>query len=72
MGLPLAVAAARAGHTVVGIDADADRVTKVNRGLSHVEDVEDSAVAGLLGVGEGFIPALTTHGVEGKPVHLFR
>jgi UDP-N-acetyl-D-glucosamine dehydrogenase len=49
VGLPLAVAAARAGHTVVGIDADADRVTKVNRGLSHVEDVEDSAVAGLLG-----------------------
>jgi UDP-N-acetyl-D-glucosamine dehydrogenase len=47
VGLPLAVAAARAGHTVAGIDADPARVATVQQGRSHIEDVEDSAVAAL-------------------------
>ena len=59
VGLPLAVAAARAGHTVVGIDADPDRVATVNRGRSHVEDVKDTAVAGL--VGERRLSASTSY-----------
>jgi UDP-N-acetyl-D-glucosamine dehydrogenase len=59
VGLPLAVAAARAGHTVAGIDADPDRVATVNRGLSHIEDIEDSVVAGL--VGERRLSASTSY-----------
>jgi UDP-N-acetyl-D-glucosamine dehydrogenase len=59
VGLPLAAAAARAGHTVVGIDADPDRVATVNRGLSHIEDIEDSVVAGL--VGERRLSASTSY-----------
>jgi UDP-N-acetyl-D-glucosamine dehydrogenase len=59
VGLPLAVAAARAGHTVAGIDADPARVATVNRGRSHIEDIEDSAVAGL--VGERRLSASTSY-----------
>jgi len=36
VGLPLAVAAAEAGHTVVGIDTDAARVGLLNQSKSPV------------------------------------
>lgn len=39
VGLPLAVAFAREGFSVVGIDLDAQRVTRVNRGQSYIPDV---------------------------------
>ncbi|HEV8586563.1 MAG TPA: nucleotide sugar dehydrogenase [Methylomirabilota bacterium] len=39
VGLPLAVAFAESGATVIGVDADARRVAGVNAGASFIEDV---------------------------------
>ena len=44
VGLPLALAFARAGFRVTGIDVDADRVEQIGLGRSHVEDVPDEEV----------------------------
>ena len=51
VGLPLAVAIARAGHTVVGLDLDARRVEAVNSGRSYIEDVSDLSLADLIALG---------------------
>ncbi len=45
VGLPLAVEIANAGFEVIGIDVDKDKVDKVNRGRSYIEDVPHSALA---------------------------
>ncbi len=57
VGLPLAVAFAEAGRDVVCLDTDQALVAAINRGLSHVEDVADQTLAGL--VGEGRLRAST-------------
>jgi nucleotide sugar dehydrogenase len=44
-GLPLAVAAATAGHLVRGVDIDATRVKQINRGSSPVDTVTSTALA---------------------------
>ena len=41
VGLPLACAAAEAGHRVTGYDSDRARVDGLSQGRSPVEDVED-------------------------------
>jgi UDP-N-acetyl-D-glucosamine dehydrogenase len=51
VGLPLAVAIARAGHTVVGLDLDAGRVQAVNVGKSYIEDVSDQSLSDLIALG---------------------
>ena len=48
VGLPLAVAFAKAGHEVIGFDVDARKVEGLAQGKSHVEDVPDSTVEELL------------------------
>jgi len=48
VGLPLAVAFARSGATVLGIDVDGERVASIARGESFVEDVASTAVAELV------------------------
>src|SRR3954462_2676618 len=45
VGLPLALAFAREGSEVVGLDAESRRVEAINRGKSHVEDVPAAALA---------------------------
>ena len=50
VGLPLAVAFAEAGHEVLGIDADAEKVAALNVGRSYVEDVPDTTLAPLAGL----------------------
>ncbi len=45
VGLPLAVEIANAGFEVIGIDVDKDKVDKVNRGRSYIEDVPHNALA---------------------------
>lgn len=45
VGLPLAVEIANAGFEVIGIDVDKDKVDKVNRERSYIEDVPHSALA---------------------------
>ncbi|UCG25402.1 MAG: nucleotide sugar dehydrogenase, partial [Chloroflexota bacterium] len=51
VGLPLAVAFAEAGFSVIGIDVDADKVGALNRGRSYVEDVPDGQLAPLVASG---------------------
>ena len=44
VGLPVAVAAAEAGHRVVGVDLDPDKVSDLSAGRSPVRDVPDDAL----------------------------
>jgi len=48
VGLPTAVAAARAGWQVVGFDIDPERVNSLNSGASHVADVDSHTLAALV------------------------
>ena len=45
VGLPLAVAFAKSGFQIVGIDVDAHKVEAINRGESYVNDVPSSELA---------------------------
>jgi UDP-N-acetyl-D-glucosamine dehydrogenase len=58
VGLPLAVAFAEAGHEVIGVDVDQQRVAAVNQGSSHVEDVPSNRLRGV----EDRLVATTTYG----------
>jgi UDP-N-acetyl-D-glucosamine dehydrogenase len=57
VGLPLAVVFAEAGFHVVGVDPDQRKVTTINRGDSHIQDVPSEQVARL--VAEGKLQATT-------------
>jgi UDP-N-acetyl-D-glucosamine dehydrogenase len=57
VGLPLAVAFARAGYRVTGLDISPGTVAGINRGESHIGDVDATVLAAL--VGEGLISATT-------------
>lgn len=48
VGLPLAVAFAEDGFTVIGVDVDAAKVESLNRGSSYVEDVPDTVLQPLI------------------------
>jgi UDP-N-acetyl-D-glucosamine dehydrogenase len=51
VGLPLAVAFAESGATVLGVDADPRRVAGVNAGASFIEDVPTAALAAVVRAG---------------------
>jgi UDP-N-acetyl-D-glucosamine dehydrogenase len=51
VGLPLACAAAEAGHRVIGYDPDRHRVAGLRQGRSPVEDVEDRMLEKALASG---------------------
>ena len=51
VGLPLAVEFGQAGFRVFGIDIDADRVSRLLKGRSHVQDVAGSDVRALVASG---------------------
>lgn len=57
VGLPLAVVFAEAGFHVTGIDPDGRKVTTINRGESHIQDVPREQVARL--VADGRLQATT-------------
>lgn len=48
VGLPQAVALARAGFQVTGIDVDRDKVKKVNREFSYISDVKKEELQGVV------------------------
>ena len=48
VGVPLAQVFAEAGRRVVLVEVDADRVAKLGRGESYIEDVPSEALAGLV------------------------
>jgi UDP-N-acetyl-D-glucosamine dehydrogenase len=51
VGLTIAVDAATAGNTVVGFDVNNTLVAQLNKGVSHIEGISDSALAALVGSG---------------------
>jgi len=51
VGLPLAVAALRAGHSVIGLDNNEHRVSTLSQGISPVEDIADEDFSTYLGNG---------------------
>ena len=48
VGLPLAVAVAKSGFEVIGIDSDEKKVIDINNGQSSVEDIEDYELSDLV------------------------
>jgi UDP-N-acetyl-D-glucosamine dehydrogenase len=48
VGLPLAMEFAEAGMDVIGVDLDAGKVSGLNAGRSHIEDVSDERLQGVL------------------------
>lgn len=52
VGLPLAVACAEVGFTVIGVDNNAQRVKELNAGESHIEGISDSVLAAMLAEGK--------------------
>ena len=59
VGLPLAVEFAKAGFRVTGIDTDARKVERINRGVNYIQDV-DSAELKVL-VKRGLLSATTDY-----------
>lgn len=51
VGLPLAMAAVDAGWNVIGVDTFADKVERINNGLSPVEDISDAQLQDALKIG---------------------
>ena len=51
VGLPLAIAAARSGFRVTGLDTSEKTVAGLMAGRSHVDDVSDAEIAEMLGLG---------------------
>lgn len=51
VGLPLAVAFAEAGFSVIGVDVNGDKVQALNQGRSYVEDVPDEKLKPLVASG---------------------
>ena len=48
VGLPLAIAAADAGHEVLGIDLELSRVEKLRNGISPIGDLSDQQIADVI------------------------
>ena len=51
VGLPLAIAAAKSGFSVTGIDIDGARVSALNQRISPVGDIPDADIAGVIAAG---------------------
>lgn len=51
VGLPLAVVLAEAGHYVVGVDINSERVARLNAGESYIEDVPTARLQPLVAAG---------------------
>jgi UDP-N-acetyl-D-glucosamine dehydrogenase len=49
VGIPLALAAVKAGFTVVGFDIDAERVAKLNAGKSQIKHISDASIEAAVG-----------------------
>ncbi len=67
VGLPLAVAFAKAGYQVTGIDVDAEKVDAINRGESYVEDVPSAELLRYV-QGSGGAGAQGRRGAEAREI----
>ena len=61
VGLPLAVEFAQKGIHVIGVDKDAEKVSKLNRGENYILDVDDKKLSDL--VSRGLLSATTDYSV---------
>ena len=61
VGLPLAIEAAKSGLSVVGLDVSETRVTTLNEGSSHIEDVKDEVLREVIA---GASYRASTNGVD--------
>lgn len=52
VGLPLAIAAAKSGFKVTGIDLDEIKVREINSGKSHIEDIDNNELSELVEAGK--------------------
>ena len=48
VGLPLSLAAANAGHNIIGVDIDLDRIELLNSGISPIEDISSDQVLKMI------------------------
>lgn len=48
VGLPLSLAAANAGHNVIGVDIDLNRIELLNSGISPIEDISSDQVLKMI------------------------
>ncbi|GIF06624.1 nucleotide sugar dehydrogenase [Actinoplanes siamensis] len=67
VGLPLAVRAAEAGHTVVGFDVDEDRIKRLAAGESYVDDITSEQLQRVL-AGGNLIPSADPRACAGFDV----
>ncbi|MGW3659761.1 nucleotide sugar dehydrogenase [Streptomyces sp. NPDC005151] len=67
VGLPVAVRAAQAGHLVIGYDVDIERVRRLGKGESYVEDIPDMEIAALLQEGT-YLPTADPFDLDGFDV----
>jgi glutamate dehydrogenase/leucine dehydrogenase len=58
VGLPLLLAAARAGYRVIGVDADAAKIDAVGLSESYLSDVSDGDLGALSGATMSSDPAV--------------
>jgi nucleotide sugar dehydrogenase len=68
VGLPVIRACVNAGHTVIGVDIDEQKVSGLNVGKSHVDDVLDCEVADWLT--RGFTPTTNAGGLTDIDVYV--
>ena len=52
VGLPLAIAAAKSGYKVTGIDLDELKVSQINKGISQIEDIDNVELSDLVKTGK--------------------
>jgi len=64
VGLPLAVEFAQKGIRVIGVEKDAEKVSKLNRGENYILDVDDKVLSDL--VSRGLLSATTDYSVVGQ------
>src|SRR3954463_10850765 len=57
VGLPLAVAFAEEGHSVIGLDTDARKIEALRQRRSYIEDIPSDRLAGVPARLEGTGPA---------------
>ena len=64
MGLPVAMAAVRAGFDVVGFDPDTRKIDGLAAGVTHIDDISDADVVAALATGR-FLPTSDTSHMAG-------
>ena len=67
VGLTIAVSAARAGHTVLGLDVKESLIAQLSAGKSHIEGISDVALAGLVATGR-YVASTDPSVLEGSDV----